>query len=312
MLGQAFYHRTIRKYVAVFGTLFNDLYLTKRDSNDRVVSKIKVPVAYGPKQKFLTRLTSDPDLSNNVAITLPRIGFEMVSMDYDAQRKLNPTTSIVKRDFSTNTSKKMYTPVPYTFDFALYIFVDNAEDGTQLLEQILPFFTPEFTVSVNIITDMGLKLDVPIIINGASVEDTYEGEFTTRRAIIWTLNFTLKGYIYPDIKSGSKLIKSIDVSFKESLGDEIPSESLLEKILLEGSTNYNLNFLELESGTDFLVTENSDKALSRNSIISHITVVPDGDQSSDDQVNSGNFNTNTTITLFSIPKDFDFDTREYV
>jgi len=312
MLGQAFYHRTIRKYVTVFGTLFNDLYLTKRNSNNSVVSKIKVPVAYGPKQKFLTRLTSDPDLTNNVAITLPRIGFEMISMNYDAQRKLNPATTIVKKDFWTNTSKKMYAPVPYTFDFSLYIFVDNAEDGTQLLEQILPFFTPEFTVSVNILTEMGLKLDVPIIINGASVEDTYEGDFTARRAIIWTLNFTLKGYIYPDIKSSSNLIKSIDIAFRENLDDEVPSESILDKILLENSSNYGLNFLELENGTNFLITENSDKSLSRDSIISHISIVPDQNPSSDQQVDNDSFNTNTTITLFSIPKDFDFDTGEYV
>jgi hypothetical protein len=127
-----------------------------------------------------------------------------------------------------------------------------------------------------------------------------------------TLNITLKGYIYPDIKSGSKLIKSIDIAFKESLGDETPSESTLDKILLETSTNYSLSFLELEAGTDFLITENSDKALSRNSIISHITIVPEGDPSSDQQVDSGGFSANTTITLFSIPKDFDFDTGEYV
>jgi len=198
MLGQTFYHQTIRKYVVLFGTLFNDLNIEKKNSSGNVVSRQKVPIAYGPKQKFLTRIRQDPNIDRQVAIQLPRMGFEMTSLTYDPIRKLNSVGKIIGRPANTegkNTLRKMFNPVPYNMDFQLFVFVDNAEDGTQILEQILPFFTPEFNVTINAVSELGIKLDVPISFNSASLEDTFDGEFTARRTLIWTLDFFMKGFL---------------------------------------------------------------------------------------------------------------------
>ena len=202
MLGNApFYNRTIRKIVVAFGTVFNDIYLV-RYTKDGVTAKetIKVPLNWGAKEKYITRLTSDPTLTKSIATTLPRISFEMTGMSYDSSRKL-PTTV---RNFSANNStsvKTQYVPVPYNFDFSLSIYVRNTEDGTQILEQILPFFTPDFSVTVDFIPSMDPKYDMPIILNSVSNEVDYEGDMMATRMIIWNLEFTAKGHIWPPIKT---------------------------------------------------------------------------------------------------------------
>ena len=204
MLGNLqFYNRTIRKVVVAFGTLFNDIQL-QRYTKDGVTTKeiFKVPLSYGSKEKYLTRLLSDPTLTKSISTTVPRISFEMGSMAYDASRKL-PTTI---RNFSANTSTTVdaqYAPIPYNFDFSLSIFVRNTEDGTQILEQILPFFTPDFTVTVNFIPNMDQKYDMPIILNSVENQMEYEGDLSTTRLIIWNLTFTAKGYIWPPVKTKS-------------------------------------------------------------------------------------------------------------
>ena len=167
MLGQTFYHQTIRKYVVLFGTLFNDLNIEKKDSSGNVVSRQKVPIAYGPKQKFLTRIRQDPNIDRQFNVQLLRMGLKQ-SLTYDPIRKLNSVGKIIGRPANTegrNTLRKMFNPVPYNMDFQLFVFVDNAEDGTQILEQILPFFTPEFNVTINAVSELGIKLDVPISFN---------------------------------------------------------------------------------------------------------------------------------------------------
>jgi hypothetical protein len=202
MLGNAnFYNRTIRKIVVAFGTVFNDIYLV-RYTKDGVTAKetIKVPLNWGAKEKYLTRLTSDPTLTKSIATTLPRISFDMTGMSYDSSRKL-PTTM---RNFSANnatSAKAQYVPVPYNFDFSLSIYVRNTEDGTQILEQILPFFTPDFSVTVDFIPSMEPKYDMPIILNSVSNEVDYEGDMMSTRMIIWNLEFTAKGHIWPPIKT---------------------------------------------------------------------------------------------------------------
>jgi hypothetical protein len=203
MLGNApFYNRTIRKIVVAFGTVFNDIYLV-RYTKDGLTAKetIKVPLNWGAKEKYLTRLTSDPTLTKSIATTLPRISFDMTGMSYDSSRKL-PTTV---RNFSANSAtsvKTQYVPVPYNFDFSLSIYVRNTEDGTQILEQILPFFTPDFSVTVDFVPSMDPKYDMPIILNSVSNEVDYEGEMMTTRMIIWNLEFTAKGHIWPPVKTG--------------------------------------------------------------------------------------------------------------
>ena len=308
MLGQTFYHQTIRKYVALFGTLFNDINIEKKDSGGNVLSRQKVPIAYGPKQKFLTRINQDASLDRQVAIQLPRLGFEMTGMAYDPVRKLNTMGSLTHKETinGNRNVKKMFNPSPYIFDFSLYAFVENAEDGTQILEQILPFFTPEFNVTVNIITDMGISIDIPIVIQSATSEDSYEGEFSARRTIIWTISFMMKGFIYPDIKSSQKIIKTIEVAFKEVTVNATDESS---QILLETSTPFDEYQLLLETGSNFL-TEDSTTELGLDNIISKITVIPEGGANT--YITPGDdFDANTTITVYNPPVDYDPDTGLY-
>ena len=296
MLGQTYYHQTIRKYVVLFGTLFNDLNIEKKDSSGNVTSRQKVPIAYGPKQKFLQRIRQDPSLTKQVAIQLPRMGFEMTSITYDPIRKLNSVGKILNRATATQgagTMQKMFNPVPYNMDFQLFVFVDNAEDGTQILEQILPFFTPEFNVTINAIPSMGVKLDVPISFNSASLEDSYDGDLTTRRTMIWTLDFFMKGFLYPDIKGGGKIVKSVVVDFHEfdGLDNKVPD---LDKMRLESSTIMSSEHLTLEDDRFFVLETGG----AQGDVISRITVTPEGGK---DAVvdSSGEFDANTTITIFN-------------
>lgn len=193
-----FYNRTIRKVVVAFGTIFNDIYLV-RYTNDGLTAKekIKVPLAYGAKEKWLTRITSDPTLTKSVLTTVPRISFELTSLAYDPNRKQQSTMQNFA--ISSNAFKKQYVPTPYNFDFSLSIYVRNTEDGTQILEQILPFFTPDFNVTVDFIPTMDQKYDLPIILNSVNSQVEYEGDFMNTRLIIWNLDFTVKGYIWPAV-----------------------------------------------------------------------------------------------------------------
>ena len=251
MLGSTFYHQTIRKYVAVFGTLFNDINIERKNSSGTVVERLKVPLAYGPKQKWLLAVQDTTADRKVIATRTPRMGFAMTGISYDTVRKLNTIGRNVKANTSSTTTSMvtMYNPVPYNFDFSLFILVKNAEDGTQILEQILPYFTPEFTVTVNTIPDMNIKADVPIVLNSSSVADEYEGDLSTRRTITWTLSFVLKGFIYPNITSG-QVIKTIEVNFRIPGGDteiELP-----EFIIYEDSTPDTRNYILLD-GTNVVV-----------------------------------------------------------
>ena len=207
MLGSTFYHETIRKVVIGFGPLFNDIHITRKDSSGNVQQSMKVPLAFGPKQKFLVRLREDPNIAKSVAITLPRIGFEIGAISYDPARKLNKIQKVKKAGTSGNKVDTQYMPVPYNIDFELYAMSKNSDDALQIVEQILPYFQPEYTITINDIVQMSNKRDVPIILTGISYEDNYEGDFTERRAIIYTLSFTAKAYLYGPVISGQVVTK---------------------------------------------------------------------------------------------------------
>ena len=211
MLGQQFYHETIRKVIVAFGTTFNNIQLVRKDNNGDIKQSMKVPLAYGPRQKWLTRLNEDADLSKTVAVTLPRIGFEIQNLSYDANRKLNRVQKF-KKVKSSNSSKLdvQYMPVPYNLDFTLYVMAKNSDDALQIIEQILPYFQPDYTITLNDMSDMGIKRDVPIILSSVSYEDNYQGNFEERRAIIYTLTFTAKFYLYGPVTS-DKVIKTVQV-----------------------------------------------------------------------------------------------------
>ena len=283
MLGSTFYHQTIRKYVAVFGTLFNDINIERKNSSDVIVERIKVPLAYGPKQKWLLAVQDTTAERKVTATRTPRMGFAMTGVSYDSVRKLNTIGRNVKANTSSTTTSMvtMYNPVPYNFDFQLFILVKNAEDGTQILEQILPYFTPEFTVTVNTIPDMNIKADVPITLNSADVADEYEGDLSARRTITWTLSFTLKGFIYPNVTSG-QIIKSIEVNFRIPGGDtEIETA---EFIIFEDSTPDTTNYIILDGyneGTSYttfsrarIVNENTTDGVQDATIKSRVTIAP--------------------------------------
>lgn len=222
MFGQTWHHDTIRKYVILFGTLFDSIYINRRNTSGEVVQTLKVPLNYGPKDKFLARLNSDSTLNQGTAITLPRMAFEITTMNYASDRKPNTINRLTKvHSTDNNKINYQYAPVPYDFTFSLYIMVKNVEDGTQIVEQILPYFTPEWTATVNLVPDINGKYDIPIILNDVSMEDTYEGNFEARRAVIYTLTYTMKGWLFGPTKS-SEIIKEINVDVRIPRSRDLP------------------------------------------------------------------------------------------
>jgi len=207
MLGTYSYHNIFRKTVVAFGTLFNNIEIHKDDQ------VMKVPLAYGPKQKFLARLDSTPDPTNKrVQITLPRISFEINGITYDSTRKVSPTQKIkIAKDEDDN--KNVFMPVPYNLSFEMAIISKTQEDGLEIIEQILPYFQPHYNLSVKMLEDISSEIrDVPVVLNSIDYEDDYEGDFATRRAIIYTLQFTCKTYLYGPV-TDAKMIKKTIVDY---------------------------------------------------------------------------------------------------
>ena len=207
MFGEHFYHSTIKRAVSVFGTLFNNISIKRPDGEF-----IKVPLAYGPRQKWIARLQQRPDLSTNVtAVSLPRMGFELTSIDYDSTRKVTKKTQYKQAHASNPLQMQyQYAPAPYDLGFSLSVLVKNTDDGLQIIEQILPYFTPDYTVTVNTVPDMGDKRDVPIILNSVAQTAEYEGDFETRYVLRYDLEFVMKNYIYGPIID-SEIIRKADV-----------------------------------------------------------------------------------------------------
>ena len=222
MLGKQFYHETTRKVLVAFGTLFNDIHLVRKDNSGTIQQSMKVPLAYGPRQKYLVRLADDPDLSKSTAVTLPRIGFEIAGISYDPARKLQRVQKFKKvKGAKASQLDTQYMPVPYNIDFELYVLSKQSDDALQIVEQILPYFQPDYTVTINDNTDMGIKRDVPVILNSIAYEDDYQGDFASRRAIIYTLSFTAKFYLYGPVTS-SKVIKTVQVDQYTDMPDQSP------------------------------------------------------------------------------------------
>ena len=211
MLGTQFYHESIRKVIVSFGTMFNNINLVRKDNSGNISQSMKVPLAYGPREKFLVRLNEDADLTKQVAITLPRIGFEIQNLEYDSARKLNRVQRFKKvKGANAKQLDAQYMPVPYNLSIELYVMAKQSDDALQIVEQILPYFQPDYTLTINDNVAMDSKRDVPIVLNSISYEDNYQGDFTTRRALIYTLSFTAKFYLYGPVTS-SKVIKTVQV-----------------------------------------------------------------------------------------------------
>ena len=195
---QIFYHEITRKTIVAFGTLFSDIKI-RRESQDRSqLQTVAVPIAYAPKEKWVVKIEQDPTHDNYTYTTLPRMSFEVTGYEYDPSRRVGKmnylTCSTVDHD--GKSMKKVFAPVPYNIDISLYVLTKTQEDGLQIIEQIVPYFTPEFTMSIKGLTDMNTNLDIPIVLNNLSVQDDYDGDFQTRRFVTWTLNFTIKTYMF--------------------------------------------------------------------------------------------------------------------
>jgi len=213
MLGTHFYHEIIRKTIVGFGTLFNNIELRRTDKSGNIIQTIKVPLAYGPREKFLARLDAEPQLDGRAEaqIQLPRISFEMNGITYDPSRKLSPVNvCVTPKSGDTKAVYKQYSPVPYNLDFELNIISKNNDDSVQILEQILPYFQPVFNISVKLVDTTNEVKDIPIILSNVSMQDDYEGDFRKRRALIHTLNFTAKTYLYGPVAT-QDVIRTVNV-----------------------------------------------------------------------------------------------------
>ena len=212
MLGTYFYHEILRKTVIGFGTLFNDINIRHRDASGTSFSNLKVPLAYGPIQKFLARIQQQPDLNREIALTLPRLSFEMTGLQYDPSRKTGVTQTFLATQ--NGNAKKVYMPVPYNVTFELNIISKLNDDSLQIIEQILPYFQPSLNITINLISAIGEKKDVPVVMESITQNDQYEGGFDSRRLIIHTLRFTAKTYLFkPVADSTDGLIKRVDVDY---------------------------------------------------------------------------------------------------
>jgi len=202
-----FYHGLTRKAIVAFGSLFSNIRIQRELNDGELGQEIVVPLAYAPKEKWLVRVEQDPALERNVYTTLPRMSFEITSMSYDSTRKTNRMVKVQANntDVSPTSINQSYSPVPYNLDISLYIFTKTQEDAFQIVEQIFPFFTPEFTLTINAIPELGVQMDIPIILNTVSIEDNYDGDFTERRFVTYTINFTLKTNFYGTVTANGPI-----------------------------------------------------------------------------------------------------------
>ena len=214
MFNQFFAYGTLKNYVIYFGTLFSNIQIERDDTDGTAIQTIKVPLSYGPKEKFLARLEGNPNIDKPVAMSLPRMSFEIKDIVYDATRHISSISKVYGASpTSPNKVEYQYAPVPYNIHMELSIMVKNAEDGTRIVEQILPFFSPQWTASIRLNPAIDKSYDVPIVIDGVEHVDTYEGNFIQRRALIWTLYFTMKGYLFGPTKE-AKVIKEADINLR--------------------------------------------------------------------------------------------------
>jgi len=232
-MASIFYNRMIRKITVAFGDLFNNITLVRYNSNDTEQERFIVPIDYATKELYVMRIQGDPNLDKKVMMTLPRMSYEMTGLEYDSTRKQMTNIKHFKQNGDVVNSQ--YVPVPYNFDFSLYLYVRNIEDGNQIIEHILPFFTPDYTIKVNMIPEMGIVKEVPVILNDTKYEVTYEGDFTSdTRAVIWTLNFTVKGFIFGATSTAGLIKTSIT-----NIMNNIPADqNIVFNVNLDGNGDY--------------------------------------------------------------------------
>ena len=272
MLGTYFYHEILRKTVIGFGTLFNNINIRHKDASGTTFSTLKVPLAYGPMQKFLARIQQQPDLDRETAITLPRLSFEMQGVQYDPTRKTGIAQTFLTKN-GTN-AKRVYMPVPYNIGFELSIMAKLSDDSLQILEQILPYFQPSFNITVNLISSIGEKKDIPIVLESINYSDQYEGGFESRRTIVYTLSFVAKTYLFgPVAENPEGLIKKVDVDYYASTNTKTARRSIRYSATPTAKKNYDDDTATVVDGaisekvTTFKVSATTDLAANQRIII---------------------------------------------
>lgn len=240
-----FYHEILRRTIIAFGTLFNGISIQHTDETKKVISVIQVPLAYGPTQKFIARLNQSPDLNKPVEITLPRMSFEFTGLSYDSSRKVTTTQYFVIKDPVNSTeTKKAFMPVPYDMTFELSIMSKLNDDALQIVEQILPYFQPAYTLTVDLVDTLGEKKDIPITLETIAMEDNYEGDFSSRRVLIYTLRFTVKTYLFGPVSSASKdIIKKTTISYIAQSSTSNPVRELVYSVQPRAIQNYTGDIL---------------------------------------------------------------------
>jgi hypothetical protein len=243
-----FYHEILRKTIVAFGTIFNGISIQKINSQGAVTSIIEVPLAYSSTQKFLARLEQSPDLNKPVQITLPRMSFEFTGLFYDSQRKVTTTQFFVSKDSNNNELRRAYMPAPYNMEFELNVYTKTNDDMLQIVEQILPYFQPHYTLTVDLIDKIGEKKDVPIILNSLSMNDTYEGDFSIRRALIYTLKFTAKTYLFGPVSNedvSKDIIKKVNIGLVSGELTSSPRRELTYSVEPVATRSYTNNIVSI-------------------------------------------------------------------
>ena len=236
-----FYHEIFRRTIISFGSLFNNMLIKQENSSEETVNQFRVPLSYGPTQKFLARLSQSPDLNKSVAMTLPRMSFEFTGLQYDPSRKVTQTQKFSKGLSSDKKStQKAYMPVPYNMQFELAIMTKLNDDMLQIVEQILPYFQPSYNLSVNLIDTIGEKRDIPVVLESITTNDDYEGDFSTRRALIYTLRFSVKTYLFGPISSASSdIITKATIGYVAGNQSTIPDRDVSYSVQRRALKNYD-------------------------------------------------------------------------
>ena len=267
-----FYHEILRRTIISFGSLFNGIDIKHLDSDGNVDELIKVPLSYGPTQKFLDRLEQSPDLNKPTAITLPRMSFEFTGLQYDGTRKVTTTQTFKSQTVGIATAiRKSYMPVPYNMSFELSIFTKLNDDMLQIVEQILPYFQPAYTLSVNLVDTIGEKRDIPVVIENLSMQDDYEGNYSTRRSLLYTIRFTAKTYLFGPVgdttKASRDLIKKVRVGYVQD-DSATPTRDLTYTVVPRATKSYadNIvtNLAEDVGTTSNIIQVNDSSAISEN------------------------------------------------
>lgn len=254
MFGTYFYHEKIRKSVSLFGRMFNNIYVIRKNSSGGVLNQLKVPLSYAPRKKFLERIRQNTDLDTDtkVAIKLPRMSFEITSFTYDNSRQLTKLSTFKARGSSPQQRQKFYSPVPYTITFDLNVYAKSQDDALQIVEQILPTFNPQYTLTILPFPDdyPDFKEDIPIIINGVSFTDDFEAAMEQRRTIIYTLSFEMKVSFYGPITEGEVIRKSIADIYLQDVGVSQDSDKLLETVTVTPNPTTIIGMPDSDYGFD--------------------------------------------------------------